>query len=164
MATVDDGLDSTRQTLDRLITQMEGCESVWTTPTAPGKWSPSQLVEHVARSFEESAHVVAGEPTKLPTLPSFLRPLVRIFFHRILKKGTFPKAKTNAAMNPESGPASPTEAKERLESAYASFDRVVRETAARSGDMTSGAFGRVSIADYVRFTDLHTEHHRLQLP
>ena len=36
-------------------------------PRAPGKWSPSQIIEHVARSLEESANMAAGRPSKFPS-------------------------------------------------------------------------------------------------
>lgn len=36
---------------------------------------------------------------------------------RVLRKGTFPKGKTNQAMNPARGPATPAEARVRLEGA-----------------------------------------------
>jgi len=33
-------------------------------PCAPGKWSPSQIVELVARGFEEDANMAAGRASK----------------------------------------------------------------------------------------------------
>jgi hypothetical protein len=76
-------------------------ESLYATARAPGKWSPSQIVEHVARMFEEAANVAAGRPSKFPTLPAILHPVVRIFFRRSLKKAAFPKAKANKALDPQ---------------------------------------------------------------
>lgn len=40
----------------------------WLAPPSPGKWSPSQVVEHVARALEESGHVAAGRPSKFPSI------------------------------------------------------------------------------------------------
>jgi hypothetical protein len=64
-------------------------------------------VEHVAGGLEEAANVVSGAPSlKMP--PAFLRPLLRLFFNRILKKGVFPKGfKAHKALNPTRGPATP---------------------------------------------------------
>jgi hypothetical protein len=42
----------------------------WTVPRAPGKWSPSQVVEHVARIMEESANVSQVIPPSSPRSPS----------------------------------------------------------------------------------------------
>jgi hypothetical protein len=119
----------------------------------------------VALALEESANVVAGERSKFPTLPTFLRPLVKhLFFNRILKKGTFPKAKTNKALNPASGPATPASARVRLETALSTFDDACRARAASMQTVQSTIFGAVSVRDYVRFQELHTRHHCKQMP
>src|SRR4030095_14187030 len=97
-----------------------------TTPRAPGKWSPSQIVEHVAGGLEEGANVVSGAPS-IPMPPAFLRPLARLFFNRILKKGVFPKGfKAHKALNPTSGPATPAEARVRVGGGRASVAQECR--------------------------------------
>ncbi|MCM3880509.1 MAG: DinB family protein [Vicinamibacterales bacterium] len=165
MAELDDLLAANRSAVGDLIAAAERANAVWTTPRAPGKWSPSQLVEHVARALEESANVVSGAPSKFPTLPFFIRPLVRgLFFNRVVKNKKFPKARTNAAMNPDSGPATPAEARGRLEGAFAKFERECRACSARGGVVTSGTFGSVSLEGYVLFTEIHTRHHCRQMP
>jgi hypothetical protein len=45
-----------------LVAAAERVGTAWTKPRAPGKWSPSQVVEHVARIMEESANVAANSP------------------------------------------------------------------------------------------------------
>ena len=165
MPDVERSLVANREAIGELMTAAERCGGGWTVPRAPGKWSPSQIVEHVARSLDESANVVSGTPSKFPNLPFFLRPVARGFlFNRVLRKGTFPKAKTNKAMNPASGPATPVEARARLEAAFARFDRECRACAQTAGIVASATFGRVSVADYARFTELHTRHHCKQMP
>jgi DinB family protein len=165
MANLDSVLIANREAVNELAAASEQCAGVWTTPRAPGKWSPSQLVEHVARAMEESANVISGAPSKLPTLPAFVRPLLRgLIFKRILRTGTFPKGKAPKAMDPVSGPATPVEGRRRLEEALARFDRECRACAQASGIVSSGAFGRISIDDYARFVELHTRHHRRQMP
>jgi hypothetical protein len=165
MADLDSTLIANREAVNELAAAAERCAAVWTTPRAPGKWSPSQVVEHVARSIEESANMISGAPSKFPTLPFFLRPVARtMLFSRVLKKEGFPKARTNKAMNPERGSATPAEARRRLEEALARFDRECRACAQRDGVVSSGAFGRVPVADYAQFIAIHTRHHRQQLP
>jgi len=162
---IDSVLDANRAAIDELIVAAERAESNWTTPREPRKWSPSQVVEHVARTLEEGAHVVAGEPSKFPTLPSFVRPALRgLFFSRILKKRAFSKAKTMAAFNPERGPETPAAARERLLTALAAFDSQSRARVASGKDVVSGVFGHVSVEDYARFQELHTRHHCGQIP
>ena len=36
-----------------LVAAAERSAAIWTTPRAPGKWSPSQVVEHVAGGLDE---------------------------------------------------------------------------------------------------------------
>jgi hypothetical protein len=165
MATLKAVLDATRRSVDDLMAAAEQSGAGFTLPRAPGKWSPSQVVEHVARSLEESANVVAGAPSKFPTFPFFLRPLVRnVFFNRVLKKQGFPKARTTKAMNPLSGPATTAEARLRLADAFEKFDRECRTLAARGQLVPSTLFGGVTVEDFARFQELHTRHHCKQIP
>src|SRR5207253_2702675 len=112
-------LTAARSAVDDLLAAGERAAEHWRTPRAPGKWTPSQVVEHVARALEESAHVVAGRPSKFPSFPAPLRPVVRtLFFNRVLKRQAFPKARTTKPMNPAAeaslGPATPAEGRTRL--------------------------------------------------
>lgn len=165
MADVNSTLGANRDAIRELISAVEKCEGAWAVPIAPGKWSPSQLVEHVARTLDESANMLSGVPAKFPALPFFLRPVVRgLLFNRVLKSGTFPKARTNKAMNPASGPATPAEGRIRLETALARFDRECRTCADAGGAVTSATFGKLRLEDYARFVELHTRHHCKQMP
>ena len=163
MIDITGALEANRAALEDFIAAAEAAADHWTTPRAPGKWSPSQVVEHVARSLEEGGNVVAGRPTKLPTLPFFVRPFLRLFFNRVVKKGKFANAKTPKDMDPQVGLATPAEARPRLEEAFAVFERECAARAAADGVVPSGAFGNVSVADYARFTELHTRHHLEQI-
>jgi hypothetical protein len=165
VAEMDTRLAANRAAIGDLIAAAERAGGVWTIARAPGKWSPSQIVEHVARALDESANVVSGAPSKFPKLPFFLRPVVRGFlFNRVLKSGAFPKARTNKAMDPAVGPATPAEARVRLEGALARFDQECRACEKADGVVASATFGRVSVADYARFIELHTRHHCKQMP
>src|SRR6266498_373656 len=98
MADVGTVLAGNRAAVDDLIAAAGRTGASWTTPRAPGKWSPSQIVEHVARSLEESANVAMGRPSKFPRIPAVLHPVVRgLLFKRVLKNSAFPKARTNKA-------------------------------------------------------------------
>jgi hypothetical protein len=154
-----------RNAVDALIATADRCVTVWTTPRATGKWSPSQIVEHVALSLDEAANVVAGRPSKFPNLPFFLRPVVRAFlFNRVLKNGAFPKARTSKPFNPAVGPATPVDVRTRLDGALARFDHECRACAEKADTVASATFGVVKLADYARFIELHTRHHSNQMP
>ena len=166
MADVNDVLAANRAAVLDLIAAAEKSATTWTTPRAPGKWSPSQVVEHVARGLDEAAKGVSGAPSSIPMPPAFLRPLLRLFFfNRILKKGVFPKGfKAHKTMNPTSGPATPAEARVRLEGAVARFEQECRRRVASGQHLVSTGFGTVSVEDLVRFSALHTRHHCKQMP
>src|SRR5947207_6096544 len=101
MADINTALEASRDAIEQLIVAAERTETAWTSPRAQGKWSPSQIVEHVARSFEESANMAVGRPSKFPKLPGLVHPIVRsLLFNRVLRKAAFPRAKTNKAMDP----------------------------------------------------------------
>jgi hypothetical protein len=153
-----------RAAVNELIGAAESAEATWTTPRAPGKWSPSQVVEHVARALEESANVVSGRPSRFPSFPGFLRPVVRtVFFNRVLKTGRFPKARTNKAMDPAAGPLTPADGRVRLLAALAQYERECNALPNGDGTIESKIFGLVSIQDYTRFQELHTRHHLKQM-
>lgn len=164
MADINAALGASREAIDQLIVTGEGTGSAWTAPRAPGKWSPSQIVEHVARSLEESANMAAGRPSKFPRLPAVIHPVVRgLLFKRVLRKAAFPKAKTNKAMDPASGPSTPAEGRARLETAHQKFDEACRQAASHGERMRTTIFGAVPVEDYVRFMELHTRHHGKQM-
>ena len=164
MADINTALAASRAAIEQLIATGERCGPAWSAPRAPGKWSPSQIVEHVARSLEESANMAAGRPSRFPKLPALIHPVVRgLLFKRVLRKGAFPKAKTNKAMNPVTGPATAAEGRARLETAHDKFDAACRQLASHGAGMRTTIFGVVPTADYVRFMELHTLHHGKQM-
>jgi hypothetical protein len=165
MADINTALAASKEAIDQLIMAGDRTGPAWTAAPAPGKWSPSQIVEHVARSLEESANMAAGRPSKFPKLPAIIHPVVRgLLFKRVLRKAEFPKARTNKAMDPASGPATPAEGRTRLETAHQKFDEACRHVSTHGERMRTTIFGAVPVEDYVRFMELHTRHHGRQMP
>ena len=131
MANLTAALDGVHSAVGSLLAAADAATPVWTVPRAPGKWSPSQVAEHVARIMEESANVAAGVPSKFPTIPFFLRPIARIVvFKRILRRKSFLKMKTGEGFDPPAGPATVAQARVRLESALKKFDQACRSQVA----------------------------------
>jgi hypothetical protein len=163
MAEIDTALAANRDAVDQLIRVGEQSGAAWSTPRAPGKWSPSQIVEHVARGLEEAANIADGRPSKVSVPPAVIRVLGRFFFKRVLRKGAFPNgSKAHNAVNPASGPATPAEGRIRLETAHQKFDEVCRRIAADGQPMRTW-FGPVPAQDFVRFIEIHTRHHIKQM-
>jgi hypothetical protein len=135
----------------------------WSQPRAEGKWSPGQIAEHVALSYEASGEVLrGGAPGPVP--PRFLRPLLRIALLRpVLWLGRFPAAsKAPPILQPSASPAAAPVLLERLQAAVAAFESAAREV--RGAEIDHPAFGRLPLVDLVRLQEIHTRHHHLQLP
>ena len=81
----------------------------------------------------------------------------------MLKNGAFPRARTSGPFNPATGPATPAEARQRLQRAVEHFDVACRQRAAKDDEIASTVFGVVKIDDYARFQEIHTLHHTKQL-
>jgi hypothetical protein len=48
MPEIDTALDASKDAIEQLVIAGERTKTAWTSARAPGKWSPSQIVEHVA--------------------------------------------------------------------------------------------------------------------
>ena len=163
MHDIDAALTASRTAADQLIANAASSGRSWDAPCAPGKWSPSQIVEHVARSYDASVTVAAGQRSAFPSIPALFHPLLRIVFRRILKRGAFPKGRTTKAMNPVRGPATVSDGRTRLMTAHERFEAACRAVAASGAPMNTPMFGAVAVADFVRFMELHTRHHNRQI-
>jgi hypothetical protein len=165
MAELDVSLTGVHDAVRALLATADRVGSAWKIPRAPGKWSPSQVAEHVARIMEESAKVAAGAPSAFPTINRFLQPIIRlIFFKRILRRNAFLNLKAIDAMDPPVGPATVKDARIRLEAVLRQFDQACRARAASGQKIPSTIFGPVRVADFARFQELHVRHHHSQLP
>src|ERR1051325_5442768 len=134
MAEIDTALAASRDAVDEMIGSGERSPAAWDVPRAPGKWSPSQVVEHVAGGLDEFTNFAAGRPPKISRPPAVvrlvLRPITTLLFRRVLRKGVFPTGfKFHKALNPASGPRTPAEGRMRLETAHQEFDEVCRRVA-----------------------------------
>ncbi len=135
----------------------------WSEPRAEGKWSPAQIADHVAVSYEAASEVMHGR-ARGPAPPRVLRPLLRMLLLKpVLWLGRFPaRAKAPSALRPAASPAEAPVLLERLRAAAAAFEGDV--LASRSPTVDHPAFGRVRLVDLVRLQEIHTRHHRQQLP
>ena len=167
MLDTDSCISANRRAVAEFLAAAESVPSSgWTEPVAPGKWSPAQIAEHVAISYEVATRALQGDRT-MGSAPRFLRPIVRAFgFSGVLKRGAFPKAmKGPPIFAPSAEHPSLGASRLRLEHAAAAFEAMARELAAAGSDTFEHVFfGRVRVADYVRYSELHALHHLAQLP
>jgi uncharacterized damage-inducible protein DinB len=136
----------------------------WAEPRAPGKWSPAQVVEHVALVYELGLKLLKGTATD-PSAPRWLRPIVGMIIRRtVLRTGRFMKSNAAAPFRPQRVPASRDVLVARLEEASRAFERsAVQEVEGGRSTFDHPAFGRFGVADYVQFQAHHTKHHQAQL-
>ena len=166
MSNVTPTIVDNREAVDAFITAARAvAPSAWTAPRAPGKWSPGQVTEHVAITYEISRAILNGKFSGR-SAPRPLRPLIRVLFLKpALKTGRFKKgAKAPAPFQPTASPAGISDLAARLRGAAAAFEADV-ETAAQQGRTTLDHpfFGRIALADYARLQAIHTRHHSQQL-
>lgn len=137
----------------------------WASARASGKWSPGQVVEHLALTYELSRGMLQGRyPGR--TAPRLVRPLLRtLFLKPTLRRGHFGKpAKTLPPFEPTAAPDGFDDLTARLRAEATAFENDL-DIAAGSGTATfeHPFFGKISLADYLRFQVIHTNHHRRQL-
>jgi hypothetical protein len=167
MSALDDAIAANREAAKKFVsTARTVAKEKWAAPIAPGKWSPAQIVEHVAISTEVALKAIKGDKT-VGSFPRLFRAVPRaMVFNPTLKKGAFPKGmKGPAIFAPSKEHVSLDASAARIERAVANLEAHVRDLAKAGKDaFDHGFFGRLKVADYVRFNGLHTNHHEKQLP
>jgi hypothetical protein len=138
----------------------------WTVPRAPGKWSPGQVTEHVALAYEQNRRMLLGSFTG-PAQPRFKQVLGRwLFLPQMFKRGDFGKGPFRAPdfLQPSGSPAPSRDLLARLEAAVSDLETdLTAASAAGRTHLDHAIFGRLPLADLIRFVMVHTQHHRPQL-
>lgn len=140
-------------------------EPAWNVPRAPGKWSPAQVTDHVGVTTKVAHDALAGR-ANMGGIPKFLRPIAGAFFFKpVIAKGFPKKGKGPAIMAPAHEPMPREQLLRRLDDEVESIARAAADMA-RAGrtHFEHSFFGRLAVADYIRFNALHLDHHREQLP
>ncbi len=140
--------------------------SAWSVPLKPASWTPAQIVEHVAITTEVAAGVVRGEGFgKVPFVMPLFRPMLRIWYNGVLKRGAFPEqSKGPPVLKPSDSPAALETLMARLEQGMRKAESTMREFVVKGdGTFKHPVFGKLSVVDYVRFGAIHTVHHAEQL-
>jgi uncharacterized damage-inducible protein DinB len=137
----------------------------WTTPRAPGKWSPGQVTEHVALAYEQSRRMLHGTFTG-PAKPWYQQLLARrLGLPQLFKRG-FGKGPFQGPdfIQPSASPPSSVVLLARLEAATRDLEgSLAAASDARRVTVDHPVFGRLPLADLLHFLLIHTNHHRPQL-
>ena len=138
----------------------------WSVPIKQASWTPAQVVEHIAITTEVAAGVVRGEGFgKVPFVMPLFRPMLRIWYNGVLKRGAFPaQSKGPPVFKPSDSPPSLEPSLERLARAGEVAGSTIRDFVAKGGEtFKHPVFGKLDVVDYVRFGAIHTVHHAEQL-
>ena len=138
----------------------------WTTPRAPGKWSPAQVTEHVALAYEQSRRMLDGTFTG-PAKPWYQQLLARwLGLPSLLKRGGFGKGPFQGPdfIEPSGSPPSSVALLARLDAAARDLEgNLAAASDPRRVTVDHPIFGRLPLADLLHFLLIHTNHHRPQL-
>ncbi len=138
----------------------------WTTPRAPGKWSPGQVTEHVALTYEQSRRMLDGTFAG-PAKPWYQQLLARwLGLPQLFKRGDFGKGPFQAPdfIQPSASPPPAGVLLARLEAAVHTLEEnLAAATDTREVTVAHPIFGRLPLQDLVHFLSIHTNHHLPQL-
>jgi hypothetical protein len=167
MATsLDKGIRRNREAPSRFLSLADRLSPAeWNQPVAPGKWSPAQIAEHLALTYEISSQALQGT-SSLPALPAPVRPFLRWMVLLSIKKGQFPpRGRATKGMIPSATAIDREKVLPRLTMAVDTYtaECTAAEKAGREA-FVHPAFGRIRVVDYLLFNDLHTRHRTSQIP
>jgi hypothetical protein len=138
----------------------------WETAPGPKKWSPAQIAEHLALSYDPLISELDGGPGMRIVVPWWKRRILRWRFLSRILAGTFPPGvPAPREIRPATTAPSPGAGAQRLKECAGVFvDRFARAHAAGRARVTHPYLGTLADAVALRFLTSHTHHHRRQLP
>ncbi len=139
---------------------------VWTVPPKPGKWSPSEIAQHLVISYEPALAELDGGAGFALALPWWKCAALRWTVLPRILDGRFPKgAPAPREARPRVGAASPGEAARALRENAERFEsRLVEAHAVRSVRLTHAYFGKLTAPQILKLVAVHAAHHREQFP
>ena len=155
-----------RAALDDITASTGGLSDAELAWHAPGKWSVSEVLEHLSRSYTGTTHVMRraldqGQPKAKPD--TFAQ---RVAAFAVTVVGYFPTGR----MAPEpTRPAGipPAEARRAVRDALVELDEVASRCATRLGERTKvtnhPVLGALNIRQWRRFHRVHARHHMKQV-
>ncbi len=138
----------------------------WTRPLAPGKWSPAEVAEHLAISYDPPLAELSGGLSFRIRVPWWKRRALRWAMLPGILNGGFPAgAPAPREIRPRHTESSPEEASRRLAANADRFlESLTEARAARRVRLTHPYFGKLRPAQTVMLLTSHALHHRRQLP
>lgn len=140
--------------------------AMWTRAPAPGKWSPAEVVRHLVLVYQHLAAEQAGTVQIRVLPPPWKAWLLRtVALPRLLAGRPLPAGvRSPREARPSGELPSPDVALGEFAAAVAAWaDAMERNRSRRGARATHPFFGRLPLLTMVRFSTIHTEHHRRQL-
>jgi len=139
----------------------------WDEPRAPGKWSPSQIAQHLVLTYQAVLRELGGEPGMRLKLSALRRRVLKWFIlPHILFHRSFPIAAVSPReLRPSAGASAQADVGSILLDLEDRFEDAI-SLAVTSGTpgVTHPYFGTISPLRALRFLTVHLEHHTRQIP
>jgi hypothetical protein len=137
----------------------------WNQPTAPGKWSPAQIAEHVRLAYAAfDAELAGGQGLRLRS-SWWIRPFLRLVYLRsIVRTGRMPRpVVAPREARPGAGPFDQQATLAGFEANVAAVEqKLTMRHGTRAPVLTHPYFGGLDVTHAWRFLTVHTDHHRRQ--
>jgi hypothetical protein len=137
----------------------------WNEPIAEGKWTPSEILDHLITSYEVLLRELSGGGGMQIRTSAWQQVLLRLLYvPRILRTGWFPKgARAPRETRPAGRGLTKAESTALFRTRAEEFETAVR-AAPPSQQLTHAYFGTWSVTRGVALCARHIEHHAAQLP
>jgi len=150
---------------DLLLAPLEGKGDEAWFHTPEGKWSPAQVVDHVAGALELSARGFQARAEKPPMARRPRTVRQRFFLVLVFGTGLFPRGRRapDGTVPAERPDRAATE--QRLRAAVAVFLGLEQRLARRAHDLylKHPVFGDLNLGEWMTFHVRHAEHHAKQV-
>jgi hypothetical protein len=139
----------------------------WKAASAPGKWSPAEITEHLSLTYQHLLGELRGGPPARVKGSWLFRLVARYkFLPKLLRDGTVPPGvRAPREVRPQMPSEDRTEALARLQALGVEFEEeITRRRASGGGALTHPYFGALDPDRGIRFVEMHLRHHTRQLP
>jgi hypothetical protein len=170
LGTMEGTLEGHRNAVERFLGALEAVpDARWGEPAAPGKWSAPQIAEHLSLTYDGIIAELRGGPGIRVRVKGLKRIMIRLLvMPAFLREGKIPPGvRTPKEAAPGHGNPDRDAVRARFAAGAEEFERVMaaRMVAGRGpGRVTHPFFGSLSLAQGLRFIEVHIRHHTKQVP
>jgi len=156
-----------RAAIEEVARVVEGQDpAAWTRAPQPGKWSPSEIAQHLILSYAPPLAELSGGAGFAIRVPWWKRAVLRWKVLPTLLGGEFPRgAPAPREIRPKTGAADPAGAARELRESAERFARRLAEAERASRvRLTHPYFGKLTAPQLLKLLAVHAGHHRAQFP